>query len=183
MNIAVFSEKSGEFYIKPDNTLVRGESDFFVPDIVERISISGALVIKIQKAAKFISAGFAERYYREVGFGILIYPENLLENSSAISSGLPLSLDHTAYITDELIDKLSLNGEVNFSFGSFHFKYNVNCYSLDIANSAVEHISRYCSLKSGDLIFIELSKRTEVKITDAVSLNYSGRLSLDFLIR
>ncbi|MEA5007013.1 MAG: hypothetical protein VB022_11455 [Rikenellaceae bacterium] len=183
MNIAVFPEKSGEFYFKPDNTLVKDGSDYFVPDIVDSLYASAAFVVRIQKAVKYTSADFAGRYYSEIAFGCIIYPYNLIKASTPLSSGLALALDHTAYVTDKYAEKAGLSGEISFRFGKKEFLITVSDEHLKKADKAVEKVSKYCSLKSGDLIFIELSDMSKINKNEEVSIFYSESLSFNFLIR
>ncbi len=183
MNIVVFPEKREDFYFKPDNTLVKDGSDFFIPDIVETLSLSAAFVVRIQKAVKYTSSGFAGRYYNDVAFGCILYPKNLLKISSPLSSGLALALDHTAYVTEKFIDKTELSGNVSFCFGKKEFCFATDKEYIKIADQAIEKVSRHCSLKSGDLIFIELSEMSEINKGEEVSLFYSDILSFNFLIR
>jgi acylpyruvate hydrolase len=183
MNIAVFSEKSGEFYFKPDNTLVRGASDFFMPAFIQKLSASNAIVIRIIRPAKYISAQFAKRYYDEIGFGILLYPDNLMEGSTILSSGTSLALDRTSYTTEEFFSKEDLSEELTFSNKEKRFTYTIGVQYLEKVDIAIEKISMYSSLKSGDLIFIELSNRYEIAAETEIEITYSDKSLLDFFIR
>lgn len=183
MNIAVFPVKSEDFYFKPDNTLVKDGSDYFIPDIVDRLYVSAAFAVRINKAVKYTTSDFAGRYYREIAFGCILNPADIVRTSSPLSSGLALAMDHTAYVTDKYADKTGLSGELSFSFGKNEFRIIISEEHLKIADKAIERVSRYCSLKSGDLIFIELSEMSEINRDEEVSVFYSDALSFNFLIR
>ncbi len=183
MNIAVFPVKSEDFYFKPDNTLVKGCSDYFIPDIVDSLYVSVAFVVRINKAVKYTTSDFAGRYYSEVAFGCIINPADIVKSSTPLSSGLALAMDHTAYVTDKYADKTGLSGELTFRFGKKEFRITISEEYLIIADKAIERLSRYCSLKSGDLIFIELSEMSEINRDEEVSIFYSDELSFNFLIR
>lgn len=183
MNIAVFPVKSEDFYFKPDNTLVKGCSDYFIPDIVDRLYVSAAFAVRINKAVKYTTSDFAGRYYSEVAFGCIIHPADIVKSSTPLSSGLALAMDHTAYVTDKYADKTGLSGELTFRFGKKEFRITISEDYLKIADKAIERVSRYCSLKSGDLIFIELSEMSEINRDEEVSVFYSDALSFNFLIR
>jgi len=183
MNIAVFPVKSEDFYFKPDNTLVKDGSDYFIPDIVERLYASAAFVVRINKAVKYTTSDFAGRYYSEVAFGCIINPADIVKSSTPLSSGLAFAMDHTAYVTDKYADKTGLSGELTFRFGKKEFRITISEEYLIIADKAIERLSRYCSLKSGDLIFIELSEMSEINRDEEVSIFYSDELSFNFLIR
>lgn len=183
MNIAVFPVKSEDFYFKPDNTLVKDGSDYFIPDIVDRLYVYAAFAVRINKAVKYTTSDFARRYYSEIAFGCILNPADIVRTSSPLSSGLALAMDHTAYVTDKYADKTGLSGELSFIFGKNEFRIIISEEHLKIADKAIERVSRYCSLKSGDLIFIELSEMSEINRDEEVSVFYSDALSFNFLIR
>ncbi|MDD3034984.1 MAG: hypothetical protein PHT25_10370 [Bacteroidales bacterium] len=183
MNIAVFLVKSEDFYFKPDNTFIKGGSDYFIPDIVDTLYVSAAFVVRINKAVKYTTSDFAGRYYNEVAFGCILNPSDIVKSSSPLSSGLALAMDHTAYVTDKYADKKEVSGEVSFCFGKKEFRINISEEYLKLADKAIERVSRYCSLKSGDLIFLELSEMSEIKRDEEISVSYSEALSFNFLIR
>lgn len=183
MNIAVFPVKSEDFYFKPDNTLVKGGADYFMPDIVDRIFVSAAFVVRINKAVKYTTSDFAGRYYSEFGFGCILNPSEIVKSRTPLSSGLALAMDHTAYVTDKYADKKGLSGELSFCFGKKELRITMSEDYLKIADNAIERVSRYCSLKSGDLIFIELSEMSEINRDEEVSIFYSDALSFNILIR
>ncbi len=88
-----------------------------------------------------------------------------------------------AYVTEKFIDKTELSGNVSFCFGKKEFCFATDKEYIKIADQAIEKVSRHCSLKSGDLIFIELSEMSEINKGEEVSLFYSDILSFNFLIR
>jgi hypothetical protein len=185
MNIVVFSVNNSGFYFKTDNTLVKGSKDFFVPDIVERLYVSPSFVAKINKSAKCVSSNYAERYYNETGVGCVLYPLNLIESSSLLTSGIALSLDYSAYTSENFMDKHKLSGDIVFKFGGNQFDFPTGAGDdiLRKVNLAIERITRYCTLKSGDLIFIELGKMNEISISEEISIIYAELPPLSFFIR
>ena len=183
MNIVVFSVNNSGFYFKTDNTLVKGSKDFFVPDIVERLYVSPSFIVKINKSAKCVSLNYAERYYNETGVGCVLYPLNLIENTTLLSSGIALSLDYSAYTCENFIDKHKLSGEIVFKIGGNQFVFPIGDDILCKVDLAIERITRYCTLKSGDLIFIELGGMNEISISEEISITYSKLPPLSFFIR
>lgn len=98
-----------------------------------------------------------------------MYPENLLKSAcvNLFSIGKALSPDNTAYVTDRFlpideIRKIDFQTEIDKS---------------------IEEVSKYSSLKSGDLIFIEIIERVPVNIGNNLKLSYSDQVYLDFCIR
>ena len=60
------------FFMKPDTALVKGNSDVYLPDFSEEIHFECELVVKIDKAGKFIQKEFAKNYYSEISLGLVL---------------------------------------------------------------------------------------------------------------
>lgn len=188
MNIIVFPHKTKEFFFKPDSSLVRDSKDFFPPDFVKEISVALSVVVKIAKAAKHTPSEHANRYYNEWGFGLILYPENLLKSAcvNLFSIGKALSPDNTAYVTDRFlsIDEIRKIDYLKFTIDNIVLFNNI--LEIDFQteiDKSIEEVSKYSSLKSGDLIFIEIIERVPVNIGNNLKLSYSDQVYLDFCIR
>jgi 2-keto-4-pentenoate hydratase/2-oxohepta-3-ene-1,7-dioic acid hydratase in catechol pathway len=187
VKIVVFSNSTGNFFIKPDSSLITDSKDFFVPDFFNGISIATAIVIKISKSAKCISSQYAERYYNEFSAGLILYPENLLKtNPGYFTINRVLTADNTAYINDTFHPKeeLSKIGQLAFSVDrEVKFDFTASNDFLNEINKAIEDITLYSSLKCGDLIMLEINERIPVSEENNIKLSYSERICLDFCIR
>jgi len=179
VNIVVVSHNTGNFFFKPDNTLVRDSKDFFPPGFVTDISVALSVVVKISRSSKCTLREYAGRYYNEWGFGLILYPENLLVEKA-------ISMDNTAYVTEKLlpIDKINNIGQLNFLLdNTLVFDNTIGDNFQTEINKSIEDISKYSSLKSGDLIYIEATERIPASIGNRLKVSYSGQTYLDFCIR
>ena len=146
------------FFMKPDSALLLDNKPFFLPDFSKEIHHEIELVIKISKLGKNIEAKFAHRYYDEIGLGIDFTARDV--QRQLIEKGLPWekakAFDSSAVLgkfipKEEIIDisqilfSLKRNGEVVQSGDS-----KLMIFSFD---TIIEHVSKYVTLKIGDLIY------------------------------
>lgn len=145
-------------FLKPDTALHRNNEDFYIPEFSNNLQYELEIVVRINKIGKYIAEEFAYRYYQEIGLGIDFTARDLQNKLKA--KGLPWekakAFDHSAAISPEFIDKneLDLN---NIKFELFKNGQKVQSgnssmmiYSID---QIISHISKYFTLKIGDLIF------------------------------
>ncbi len=85
MNIIVRTA-GGRVIARPDTTWVRKNEDFFPPDFVSALSFTPVLYARISKAGRCIGADFARRHFGETGFGLLLYPADLLKVGDSYSA-------------------------------------------------------------------------------------------------
>ena len=150
--------KEPVFFMKPDSALLKDNKPFFLPDFSQEIHHEIELVIKIGRLGKNIEAKFAHRYYDEIGLGIDFTARDI--QRQLIEKGLPWekakAFDSSAVLgkfltKDELGDmgqilfSLNKNGEVVQSGSS-----SLMIFSFD---TIIEHVSKYVTLKIGDLIY------------------------------
>lgn len=145
-------------FMKPDSSLLKNNKPFFLPDYSDNIQYEVEVVLKISKLGKGIAAKFAPRYFDEITLGIDITARDL--QSRLKNAGMPWEMskcfDGAAPIgsfvsvkqihdMSDLDFRLEINGKVvqkgNTSDMIFGF------------NEIVEYVSRYFTLKTGDLIF------------------------------
>ena len=146
------------FFMKPDSALLKDNKPFFLPDFSKEIHHEIELVIKISRLGKNIEARFAQRYYEEIGLGIDFTARDL--QRQLIEKGLPWekakAFDSSAVLgkfmtTSELGDlghilfSLKRNGEIVQSGDS-----QLMIFPFD---TIIEHVSKYVTLKIGDLIY------------------------------
>ena len=105
-----------------DNALLRNNDDFYIPAFATELSCVPQIVLRIGKIGKHVAERFAERYYEEVGVGILfmrtIWKGNIgsfviscgcdgFRSSAAISSMKSLA----GVSLEDMIFSFELNGE------------------------------------------------------------------------
>lgn len=146
-------------FLKPDTALLQRNMPFFYPDFSQDIHHEIELVLRVCKNGKNIEPKFAHTYYDAIGLGIDFTARDL--QSKAKSKGLPWDLakgfDGSAPLSptfkpvSDFADlrninfRLEVNGEVrqrgNSGLMLHHF------------DNIISYISRFITLKMGDLIF------------------------------
>lgn len=147
------------FFLKPDTALLQKNAPFFIPDFSQDIHHEVELVVKINRLGKNINEKFAHKYYDEIGLGIDFTARDLQhqlktkglpwEKSKAFDGSAVLS---KTFIAVEAIDKLD---DIEFSLkknGNKVQSGNSNEMLFNI-NSIIAHVSKYMTLKIGDLIY------------------------------
>jgi 2-keto-4-pentenoate hydratase/2-oxohepta-3-ene-1,7-dioic acid hydratase in catechol pathway len=156
MNAAVPSEPV--FFLKPDTALIKDNEAFYYPDFSKEIHHEVELVLKINKAGKNIDAAFAHKYYDEIGIGIDFTARDIQAKQK--EKGLPWekakAFDGSAPI-GMFISKKDLK---DLNMINFHLEINGKTIQkgntkdlLFSFDSVIAYISRFVTLKTGDLIF------------------------------
>lgn len=145
-------------FIKPDTSVLLKKQPFFIPDFSNDIHHEVEILIKINKVGKHIDQRFAHKYYDEVGLGIDFTARDL--QTKLKEKGLPWekakAFDGAAVIgkwvskdTFENIDAIDFHLEKN---GNIVQKGNTS-FMLWKINELIEYVSKYFTLKIGDIIF------------------------------
>lgn len=157
MGAAVPVEPS--FFLKPDSSILPKRQPFFYPDFSDDIHFEGELVVRIEKVGKCIQECFAHRYYASVAFGIDFTARDLQAKAKVAAMPWLISkgFDGSAVIGD-FVPLSELGGDI----GNLPFELHQNGELRQSANSSqmvfsvdrlIAYISRYMTLKTGDLIF------------------------------
>ena len=193
MNIIVsLHEAGGRYCFRPDTTLEKESFDYYVPEGIMSMSCCPVLFVRICKAGKAIKERFAERYFDEGGYGVLLYAEDLIQghgtcitqgaagggNTSmsaaecAMANGsfsMASSLDKTSLLPFPLYGKdvlgnsmfsMSVNGKMIFGIAPDGQK-SLQSY-LGSLPETLNGISSYTSLRTGDIVAMELSMRIQL---------------------
>jgi 2-keto-4-pentenoate hydratase/2-oxohepta-3-ene-1,7-dioic acid hydratase in catechol pathway len=145
-------------FIKPDTSILLKKQPFFIPDFSDDIHHEVEVLVKINKVGKHIDKKFAHNYYDEIGLGIDFTARDLQEQLKA--KGLPWekakAFDGAAVI-GKWLPKTNFN-DVN----SINFSLKKNDVLVQSANTElmlfkideiIEYVSKYFTLKIGDIIF------------------------------
>ncbi|MFT7156318.1 MAG: acylpyruvate hydrolase [Parvicella sp.] len=157
LNNAVPSEPV--FFLKPDSALLPKRTPFYIPNFTNDLHHEIEVVVKIKKLGKNIDAKFAHCYYDEIGIGIDFTARDLQQQCK--ENGLPWekakAFDYSAPLGDKFIQKNEIKDLNNLDFSLIKNGKTVQVgntkdmiFSID---SIIEHISKYFTLKIGDLIF------------------------------
>ena len=156
-NTLLYTEEPVVF-TKADSALLSGGKPFFIPSYTSQCEYETELVVRISHLGRSISERFAHRYYNEVTVGIDFTARDLQKQLCA--KGLPWDLckgfDGSAVVgsfvpvsrfadIQDLHFHLAINGNV--------VQQGHTADMLHRVDKLVSYISRFFTLKTGDLIF------------------------------
>jgi acylpyruvate hydrolase len=145
-------------FMKPDSSILKNNKPFFLPGFSSMIHYEAEVVVRISKLGKGISAKFAHRYYDELTLGIDITARDIQNRNSA--AGLPWELSKCfdgAAPLGRFISTASVPDVTNIDF-----RLEINDRIVQQGNTSdmifsindiVAYVSKYFTLKTGDLIF------------------------------
>jgi acylpyruvate hydrolase len=145
-------------FMKPDSSILKNNKPFFLPDFSANIHYEVEIVIKISKLGKGISAAFAPRYFDEITLGIDITARDL-QNRLA-STGMPWEISKCFDGAAPLGRFISVTGVQDMA--NLDFRLEINNKVVQKSNTSdmifgfneiVEYVSKFFTLKTGDLIF------------------------------
>lgn len=145
-------------FLKPDTAILLKKQPFFIPDFSEDVHYEVEVLVKINKVGKHIDRKFAHKYYDEIGLGIDFTARDLQAKLKA--KGLPWekakAFDGAAVI-GKWLKKETISDLNNLNFS---LKKNENTvqngntsHMLWKIDELIECISKYFTLKIGDVIF------------------------------
>jgi 2-keto-4-pentenoate hydratase/2-oxohepta-3-ene-1,7-dioic acid hydratase in catechol pathway len=145
-------------FMKPDSSVLLKKHPFFIPDFSDDIQYEVEILVRIKKVGKYIDRKFARTYYDEIGLGIDFTARDV--QSKLKAKGLPWekakAFDGSAVIGNFLpVDSLGDVNAINFSLvrnGNTvqHGNTSLMLWKID---DLIEYISKYFTLKIGDVIF------------------------------
>lgn len=176
-------------FMKPDTALLRENKPFYHPDFSEDIHHEIEIVLKIGKEGKNISEKFAANYFDEIALGVDFTARDI--QSRHKEKGLPWELakafDNSAPISvfmpktqfpdlKNLSFRLDINGQTrqegSTSYMLFSFEY------------IIAFVSKYITLKKGDLIFTGTPQGVgKVNIGDRLEGYIENHKMLDFFVK
>jgi 2-keto-4-pentenoate hydratase/2-oxohepta-3-ene-1,7-dioic acid hydratase in catechol pathway len=175
-------------FMKPDSALQKNNKPFFIPDFTQSVSVSLHPVIHISKLGKNIAERFAYRYYDSITTGLDITASDLLQKckENALPWEVSCAFDASAIIGNFLsVEKFQ-------SIETLHLKLNcdgntvqqdtLSCFQMNI-DQIIADISRYYTLKTGDLIYMGALGNTEVQIGRRLQGYLENDELFDFHIR
>lgn len=146
------------FFLKPDSAILPKRNPFYIPNFSNEIHYEVELIIKICKLGKNIDKKFASTYFNEIGLGIDFTARDIQENCK--EKGHPWekakAFDQSAVISTKFYNKNELDEQnINFSLtknGEIVQQGNSSQMLFDF-DSIIAHVSKFMTLKIGDLIF------------------------------
>jgi 2-keto-4-pentenoate hydratase/2-oxohepta-3-ene-1,7-dioic acid hydratase in catechol pathway len=145
-------------FLKADSSILPNKQPFFIPDFSNDIHYEVEILVKIHKVGKHIDKKFAGKYYNEIGLGIDFTARDV--QSYLKSKGLPWekakSFDGSAVI-GQWLPKSEFKDVDNINFSlqkNGNLVQNGNTsYMLWKIDEIIEYVSKYFTLKIGDIIF------------------------------
>jgi len=177
------------FFMKPDTALIKEGSDIYVPDFSQEIHFECELVVRINKAGKFIQQEFAKNYYSEITLGLDLTARDL--QSKCKEKGLPWEIakafDNSAPISSKWINI----SEVNLSNLNFQFFQNgelkQNGFTKDMIfniDQLISYVSRFITLKTGDLLYTGTPAGVgQIHIGDKLEATMNGNKIFEFSVK
>lgn len=177
------------FFMKPDTALILNGQPFYHPDFSNDIHHEIELVLVICKTGKNIDEKFASKYYNKIGLGIDFTARDL--QNKAKEKGLPWekakAFDGSAPL-GESVDVSTIK-DVN----DINFHLEINGKTVQQGNTKdllfsfdkiIAYISRYITLKTGDLIYTGTPAGVgKVNIGDKLEGFMEGNKMLEFAIK
>ncbi len=145
-------------FLKPETAILLKKQPFFIPEFSNDIHYEVEVLVKINKIGKHIDSKFAHKYYDEIGLGIDFTARDL--QNELKTNGLPWekakAFDGSAVVGNFLpkntftdINKINFklvkNGEMVQESTTANMLWKID--------SLIEYISKYFTLKIGDIIF------------------------------
>lgn len=146
-------------FLKPETAILLKKHPFFIPEHSNDVHHEVEVVVKINRLGKHIEPRFAHKYYDEIGLGIDFTARDVqakckekglpwekakaFDGSAAVSRFFPL-----AKIGKDITDidfHLDINGKTVQKGNTKNMLFPVN--------EIIAHVSKYFTLKTGDLIF------------------------------
>ncbi|MDR0968972.1 MAG: fumarylacetoacetate hydrolase family protein [Lentimicrobiaceae bacterium] len=146
------------FFMKPDTALLPQRNPFFYPDFSNDIHYETELVLKIGLKGRHIAEKFARKYYDEISVGIDFTARDLQQK--CIEEGNPWEIakafDFSAPVGNfKKIDALQNANDIRFGL-KINGEWKQQGKSSDMIfdfNRIIAHVSKYVTLRPGDLIF------------------------------
>ena len=145
-------------FLKPDTAVLLKKQPFFIPDFSKDVHHEVEVLVRINRIGKHIDKKFAHKYYEEIGLGIDFTARDL--QLKLKEKGLPWEkakgFDGAAVI-GKFLSKQEFE-DVN----DINFRLEKNDVVVQRSNTAfmlwkidelIEYISKYFTLKIGDIIF------------------------------
>jgi len=150
--------KDPVLFLKPDTAILLKKQPFFIPEFSNNVHHEVEILVKINRIGKHIDQKFAHKYYDEIGLGIDFTARDL--QSQLKEKGLPWekakAFDGSA-VTGNFVSKAKFANVNNINFSlkkndEVVQRGNTLLMQWKI-DTLIEYISKYFTLKIGDIIF------------------------------
>ena len=177
-------------FTKPDTALIRNNNPFYYPEFSKDIHHEVELVLRISKEGKNIDEKFALKYFDSIGIGIDFTARDIQQKAK--TKGLPWDIakgfNGSAPVSDKFIDVSEIHDLTNINFklevnGALKQKGNTSLMLFSFG-SIISYLSKFFTLKTGDLIFTGTPKGVgPVSPGDKLSAYIENEKMLEFEVR
>ena len=169
--------KDPVLFLKPDTAILLKRQPFFIPEFSNNVHHEVEILVKINRIGKHIDQKFAHKYYDEIGLGIDFTARDL--QSQLKEKGLPWekakAFDGSAVIGNFVSKtKFSNLNNINFSLkrnDEVVQRGNTLLMQWKI-DTLIEYISKYFTLKIGDIIFTGTPSGVGKVISDDILVGF-----------
>ena len=177
--------KKPMFFVKPDTSLLRTHM-FYIPPFSNNIHYELELVVKIKKVGKSISKRFAHKYYDEFSLGLDLTARDLQEEckekgmpweiAKGFDSSAPIGKWYQKKDLKSLDFYLLKNGEKVQEGNPSQMVFDVD--------SIIEYVSKFMTLKKGDLIFTGTPSGVgKMEVNDVFEAYLDGKKTIDLRVK
>ncbi|MAC16686.1 MAG: 2-hydroxyhepta-2,4-diene-1,7-dioate isomerase [Flavobacteriales bacterium] len=148
------------FFFKPQSAILHKDHPFAIPEWTGDCHFEVEVVVRMDRAAKWISADHAARCYTTVGLGIDFTARDV--QSTLKAAGKPWekakAFDGSAVVSREFVPLDDLGGDIQ----DLHFSLLRNGEEVQVGHTAdmlfpvdelIAHVSKFSTFKTGDLLF------------------------------
>ena len=148
------------FFFKPESAILHRDHPFAIPEWTKDCHHEVEVVVRLERAAKWVSPEHASRCYATIGLGIDFTARDVQAELKA--AGKPWekakAFDGAAVVSPEFIPLTELGGNVqDLSFSLLRNGQEVQSgHTGDMlfgVDELIAHVSRYSTWKTGDLLF------------------------------
>lgn len=189
LNETLYKGEVPVIFTKADSSLLKDGKPFFVPDDMGRIDYETEIVVRICRLGKAIPARFAHRYYDAVTVGIDFTAREL--QAELRKKGLPWEMCKGFDGAAAIGEWVSVEKFRDVQALQFHLDINGKTVQegrtsdmLFKIDEIIEYISKYFTLKTGDIIYTGTPVGVgPVNIDDHLTGYIEDRKVLDFNIK
>lgn len=146
-------------FLKPDTAILLKKHPFFIPEHSNEVHHEIEVVVKINRLGKHIEPRFAHKYYDEIGLGIDFTARDV--QAKCKEKGLPWE-KAKAFDGSAAVSRFFKLKDLKKSISDIDFHLDINGKTVQKGNTEnmlfpvdelIAHVSKYFTLKTGDLIF------------------------------
>lgn len=169
--------KDPVLFLKPDTAILLKKQPFFIPEFSNNVHHEVEILVKINRIGKHIDQKFAHKYYDEIGLGIDFTARDL--QSQLKEKGLPWekakAFDGSAVIGN-FVSKTKFSNVNNINFSLKRNDEVVQSGNTLLMqwkiDTLIEYISKYFTLKIGDVIFTGTPSGVGKVISDDILVGF-----------